>query len=470
MDKMNLGLIGVGVMGQNLTLNIERHGFSVAVYDRLPEKITEFLQGKARGKRIQGAHTLETFLQQLERPRRIIVLVNAGKPVDDVIETMKPHLEKGDIIIDGGNSFFMDTERRAAALEPEGIYLVGCGVSGGEEGALKGPSLMPGGAQAAYEIIAPVLTQIAAQVDGEPCCTYIGPRGAGHYVKMVHNGIEYAIMQVIGETYDLLKTVIGLSAPEIASVFREWNETAELNSYLFEITSKVLAKIDPDTQKPLVDFILDTAEQKGTGKWTSQNAFDLGVPIPTINAAVEARMLSSFKEQRKMAAQILQGPTIRASNAKSSFMNDARDALHASMIVSYAQGMALMHAASHEHQYDLKLDEIAALWRGGCIIRAKMLEPIRKAFQKSPGLANLVIDEYFSRALSRLHEPWRRAVQAATQNGIPVMAMSASLAYYDAYRRERLPANLLQAQRDYFGAHTYRRIDKEGVFHTQWEA
>ena len=467
-DKMNFGLIGVGVMGQNLTLNIERNGFSVAVYDRVPEKVTEFLQGKAKGKRIAGAPSVEAFLQQLDRPRRIILLVNAGKPVDDVLDHLEPWLEKGDVVIDGGNSFFMDTERRALGLERNGIYFVGSGISGGEEGALKGPSIMPGGAKEAYDLIAPVLTKIAAQVDGKPCCAYMGPRGAGHYVKMVHNGIEYAIMQLICETYDIIRSGMGLSAPEISLLFKEWNRT-ELNSYLFEVTSKVLSKMDAGTNKPLVDFILDTAEQKGTGKWTSQNAFDLGIPIPTINAAVESRMLSSFKDQRKSASRTLRGPAPRSPGGESKLVTDVRDALHASIIVSYAQGMSLLQASSAEYKYDLKLGKIAEIWRGGCIIRAKILEPIRAAFAKTPSPANMMMDEYFSSKLNELHEQWRRAVGMAVENGIPTMAMSASLAYYDAYRRERLPANLLQAQRDYFGAHTYRRIDKEGIFHTQWD-
>lgn len=468
MEKMNFGLIGVGVMGQNLTLNIERNGFSVAVYDRATGKVTEFLQAKACGKRISGALTVQEFMGQLERPRRIIVLVNAGKPVDDVIGGLKPFLEQGDIVIDGGNSLFIDTERRSAELEKDGVYFVGSGVSGGEEGALKGPAIMPGGTREAYEIIAPILTKIAAHVGPDPCCAYMGPRGAGHYVKMVHNGIEYAIMQLICETYDVMKKAVGLSAPETALIFKEWNDT-ELNSYLLEITSTILSKLDDETRKPIVDLILDTAEQKGTGKWTSQNAFDLGVPIPTINAAVEARMLSSFKEQRRSASRILTGPVVTPADGQSSLLNDLRDALHASIIVSYAQGMALLQAASAEYKYDLRLDRIASIWRGGCIIRAKILEPIRDAFTKSPKLANMMTDPYFSVTLNRLQGAWRRTVEHAAGNGIPVIAMGVSLAYFDAYRCERLPANLLQAQRDYFGAHTYRRVDTEGIFHTKWE-
>jgi 6-phosphogluconate dehydrogenase len=468
MDKINLGLIGIGVMGQNLTLNIERNGFSVAVYDREIDRIKTFLQGKAKGKRIIGSTSIDEFLKQLERPRRIILLVNAGKPVDDVIESMKQNLENGDLIIDGGNSYFMDTERRCAALEEEGIYFIGSGVSGGEEGALKGPSIMPGGAPDAYNLIKPVFTKIAAHINDEPCCAYIGPRGAGHYVKMIHNGIEYAIMQLICEAYDIIKTIFGHSASEIGYIFKEWN-TGDLNSYLFEISHKVLLKVDEDKNEPLVDLILDTAEQKGTGIWTSQNAFDVGIPIPTINAAVESRILSSFKEQRKAAANLLKGPVIGKMKDGTSFLNDVRSALYASIIISYAQGMALLGAASKEYKYDLKLDKIAKIWRGGCIIRSKILDPIHNAYQKSPSLENMMTDNYFSTQLNILNIPLRRTVATAVKAGIPIMAMSASLAYYDAYRSNRLPANLLQAQRDYFGAHTYRRIDKEGVFHTIWE-
>ena len=469
MSKMNVGLIGVGVMGQNLALNIERNGFSVAVFDRVPEKVTDFLKGKATGKRIIGSSTVEEFLGQLELPRRIILLVNAGKPVDDVIDGLSVNLSKGDVVFDGGNSFFLDTERRTAALEKKGIFFIGSGVSGGEEGALKGPAIMPGGSRQAYDLIAPILTKIAARVGNDPCCAYIGPRGAGHYVKMIHNGIEYAIMQLICETYDILRTGLGLSGPEIGLIFRSWNETEGLGSYLFEITSNVLSRMDSKTGRPLVDLILDTAEQKGTGKWASQNAFDLGIPIPTINAAVESRMLSSFKQERMHASAILRGPAPLPKNGTSSLVSETRDALHASIIVSYAQGMALLKAASAEYKYELRLDQIAGLWRGGCIIRSQLLEPISRAFQKSPSLNNLMIDEYFSATLNSTQEHWRNTVQSSAKAGIPVLAMGASLSYYDAYRRMQLPANLLQAQRDYFGAHTYRRIDTEGAFHTEWE-
>ncbi|MFQ6617196.1 MAG: NADP-dependent phosphogluconate dehydrogenase [Fidelibacterota bacterium] len=468
MNRNDFGLIGLAVMGQNLVLNIERNGFSVAVFNRTAEKTKEFLNRRAKGKKIVGTYSIEEFVKLLERPRRIIIMVKAGKPVDELIANLKPYLNRDDILIDAGNSFFKDTERRAAALENKGIRYVGMGVSGGEEGALKGPSIMPGGPKDAYRIIEPVITKIAARVNGENCCTYIGPGGAGHYTKMVHNGIEYGIMQLICETYDILRTGLGLSAGESSDVFGEWN-TAELNSYLIEITVKVLSRIDPETNKPLVDLILDTAGQKGTGKWTSQNAFDLGVPVPTINAAVEARILSAHREERLSAARILRGPKRTFAGGKTDIISVLKDALHASIITSYAQGMALLRAASIEYGYGMKPDEIAKIWRGGCIIRAKMLEEIRTAYRKNPSLANLMVDQYFSEKLNALQENWRSAVNSAVQLGIPCPAMSASLNYFDAYRQKRLPANLLQAQRDYFGAHTYQRIDMEGVFHTIWE-
>ncbi len=401
-------------------------------------------------------------------PRRIVVLVNAGKPVDDVIASLKPHLSKGDVVIDGGNSFFHDTERRNAELSAAGVHFIGSGVSGGEEGALNGPSLMPGGAREAYDLVAPVLTSIAAHVNGEPCCAYIGPRGAGHYVKMVHNGIEYAIMQLICETYDILRSRFGFSASQCADVFEQWNAT-ELNSYLFEITIKVLRTMDAETGKPLVEMILDTAEQKGTGKWTSQNAFDLGVPIPTINAAVESRMLSGLKVERVAAAPLLHGPTTKSVSGTAEQVSALRDALHGSIIASYAQGMALLRAASAEYHYDLRLNEIAALWRGGCIIRAKILAPIMQAFSRTPALVNLMVDPAFAGVLNAAAPGWRSTVAIAVSGGTPVLAMAASLSYFDGYRTERLPANLLQGQRDFFGAHTYKRIDKEGTFHTHWE-
>jgi len=465
---MEFGLVGAGVMGQNLALNIERNGFSLAVYDRVHEKLREFLRGKAQGKRIAGADSPGAFIEQLERPRRIILLVNAGGPVDDVIERLTPRLEPGDIIIDGGNSLFADTERRCEELAKKGIRFAGCGVSGGEEGALKGPAIMPGCEKEAYDLIAPMLTRIAAHVEGEPCCAYMGPRGAGHYVKMIHNGIEYAIMQLIAEAYDILRSAAHLSAPEIGGLFEEWGNSVELNSYLFEITAKALKKVEAETGRPLVDLILDTAEQKGTGKWTRQNALDVGVAVPSIDAAVESRMLSSLKSQRKDAAKVLTRSTTAPVEA-AVLIPCVRDALHASIIVSYAQGLAQLRTGSAEYKYGLNLAEIAKIWRGGCIIRSAMLEPIRKAFTAKPDLPNLMLDAVFSARLLALQENWRSAVQTAIGAGIPVLAMSASLGYFDAYRREYMPANLLQAQRDFFGAHGYRRLDREGVFHTQWE-
>ena len=468
MQKQDFGLVGVGVMGQNLTLNIESHGHSVAVYDRDTKKVSDFLSGKAKGKNIVGAVDIADFVARLTVPRRIIILVNAGKPVDDVIAGLRPHLTKGDVVIDGGNSFFQDTERRYADLATTGIQFIGSGVSGGEEGALKGPSLMPGGAREAYDHVAPILTSIAARVNGEPCCAYIGPRGAGHFVKMVHNGIEYGIMQLICETYDVLRSRFGLTPPQAADVFEKWNAT-ELNSYLFEITVKVLREIDPETGKPLVDLILDTAEQKGTGKWTSQNAFDLGVPIPTINAAVVGRILSGLKTERVAASSILRKAQGAATKPAADQVDALRDALHCSIITAYAQGMALLRAASNDYHYDLKFHEIAALWRGGCIIRSKLLSLIMDAFQKTPDLVNLMVGSSFAAILNAKETSWRKTVSAAVEAGVPVIAMAASLSYFDAYRTGRLPANLLQGQRDYFGAHTYKRIDKEGVFHTHWQ-
>ena len=464
----DFGLIGVGVMGQNLTLNIERHGHSVAVYDREAKKVTDFLSGKAKGKNIVGADDMAGFIAHLTVPRRIVMLVNAGKPVDDVIAALKPHLQKGDVVIDGGNSFFQDTERRSADLAAAGVHFIGSGVSGGEEGALNGPSLMPGGAREAYDLVAPILLSIAARVNNEPCCAYIGPRGAGHYVKMVHNGIEYGIMQLICETYDILRSRFGYSPVRAAEVFEQWNAT-ELNSYLFEITSKVLRAVDPETGKPLVDLILDTAEQKGTGKWTSQNAFDIGVPIPTINAAVVGRIVSGMKQERVAASAILHRRSGGEPKGSADQVDALRDALHSSIITTYAQGMALLRAASAEYHYDLKFHEIAALWRGGCIIRSKLLSLIMDAYRQNPGLVNLMIDPAFAGILNAKESAWRRTVGMAVEAGIPAIAMCASLSYFDAYRTERLPANLLQGQRDFFGAHTYKRIDKDGVFHTHWQ-
>jgi 6-phosphogluconate dehydrogenase len=461
------GLIGLAVMGENLVLNLERNGFTMAVYNRTAEKTKAFLAGRASGRKISGAFTMQEFAAMLERPRKILVMVKAGKAVDDLLAQILPHVAPGDIIIDAGNSFYHDTERRASELQQRGIRYMGMGVSGGEEGALRGPSIMPGGPSDAYEIIAPAMTKIAARVNGDPCCSYIGPGGSGHYVKMVHNGIEYGIMQVICEVYDVMRRGAGLSAAEAGAVFSEW-DAGDLNSFLIEITGKVLGKTDAETGQPLVDYILDTAEQKGTGKWTSQNALDLGVALPTINAAVEARIVSADKNLRVKASQILHGPAGTRSDRKET-LRLLHDALLGSMIVSYAQGLALICAASKEYSYKLRPDEIAKIWRGGCIIRARLLEPMRIAYRSNPELANLMFDEFFSSALNGCADRWRKAVQLAAGLGIPTPAMSASLSYFDSYRMESLPTNLLQAMRDYFGAHTYRRIDRDGIFHTQWE-
>lgn len=466
-NSYQFGLVGLAAMGQNLALNVESRGYSVAVYNRTAERTREFVEARADGLRILPTYSVEGLVEALERPRRIMLMVKAGSPVDETIQGLVPHLDKGDLIIDGGNSFFPDTERRSRELAEAGILYIGTGVSGGEEGALKGPSIMPGGAPEAYALVEEIFQAIAAKVEDEPCVTYIGPGGAGHYVKMVHNGIEYGDMQLIAETYDILHRGLGLSAPELRDLFATWNQ-GELASYLIEITAHIFAKTDAETGRPLVDMILDEAAQKGTGKWTSQNALDLGIPTPTINAAVEGRLLSALKQERLVAAQALAGPRTRYAGDRHALVEDLRQALYASKICSYAQGMALLRAASAEYDYNLRLDELARIWRGGCIIRARLLWPIREAFQKDPDLPNLLLAPEFKEAVESRQEAWRHAVKAAADLGIPCPAMSASLAYFDAYRSERLPANLIQAQRDYFGAHTYKRTDQPGTFHTEW--
>jgi 6-phosphogluconate dehydrogenase len=468
MGKANFGLVGMAVMGQNLALNIERNSFSVAVYNRTAARTEEFMAGPAKGKSIRAAYTVEDLADMLEKPRKIMLMVKAGVPVDATIAQLKPYLEPGDLIIDGGNSFFGDTERRAKELAEAGINYIGSGVSGGEYGALWGPSLMPGGPREAYDLIEPVFTAIAAKVNGAPCVTYIGPRGSGHYVKMVHNGIEYGDMQLIAESYDILKRIGGLSAVELHQVFAEWNE-GELESYLIEITADIFAKIDDETSQPLVEVILDEAKQKGTGKWTSQSALDLGAPTPTINAAVESRIVSAYKAERVAASQMLSGPQIKFGDARAALIRDMRDALYAAKICSYAQGFALLQVASEEYDYNLSYGEIARIWRGGCIIRAAFLDDIRAAFERKPDLSNLLMDPEFGEAVQQRQGALRRVIQTAVTNGVPCLAFSSALAYFDAYRTARLPANLTQAQRDYFGAHTYRRIDKEGSFHTEWQ-
>jgi 6-phosphogluconate dehydrogenase len=467
MDKYDIGLIGLAVMGENLVLNMERNGFSVAVYNRTAERTQTFAAGRAQGKKIKPCYSLQELADSLTKPRKVMLMVKAGDPVDEVIGQLKPVLEPGDLIIDGGNSFFKDTERRAAALAQDKINYIGTGVSGGEEGALWGPAIMPGGQPEAYKLVEPIFTAIAAKAEGEPCVTYIGPRGAGHYVKMVHNGIEYGDMQLIAEAYDILHRALKLSAQELHDIFAEWNE-GELKSYLIEITRDIFAKIDEETGQPLVELILDEAQQKGTGKWTSQNALDLGAPLHTINAAVESRIISAYKAERVAASKVLYGPVAQYTGERAQLIRDVRNALYASKICSYAQGLALLSAASKEYDYNLNLGAIAKIWRGGCIIRAQFLNDITAAYQRNPQLTNLLLDPYFKEAILTRQASLRRVVQTAVGLGIPCLAMSASLAYFDAYRSERLPANLTQAQRDYFGAHTYRRIDKEGVFHTEW--
>ncbi len=466
-DKNDIGLIGLAVMGQNLVLNMESKGFSVAVFNRTASKTEDFAKGTAQGKCILATYSIRELVNALERPRKVMLMVKAGQAVDDFIGQLLPHLEKGDLIIDGGNSFFGDTIRRNKALSEKGILYIGTGVSGGEEGALLGPSIMPGGQKEAYDLVAPILTKIAAHVKKDSCCTYIGADGAGHYVKMVHNGIEYGDMQLITEAYLIMKNVLGMSAEEMHRVFSEWNE-AELDSYLIEITANILGRTDPETGQPLVEMILDKAGQKGTGKWTSQSALDLGVSTPTIAEAVFARCISAVKDERVTASAILTGPTTQFKGNGERFVKDIRKALYASKICSYAQGFALMRAASEEHSWDLKFGEIAMIWRGGCIIRAQFLQRIKKAFDRDPDLKNLLIDPYFTKMIHRSQKAWRRVVSKSVDLGIPIPAFSSALSYFDSYRQERLGANLLQAQRDYFGAHTYQRTDKEGTFHTEW--
>ena len=467
MQKCDMGLIGLAVMGQNLVLNIERNGYSVAVYNRTGARTKEFLADEAKGKRIVGCMTLPELVDALETPRKVMLMVKAGDPVDQTIAALTPLLDKGDLIIDGGNSFYKDTERRALALAEQGINYIGTGVSGGESGALWGPSIMPGGQPDAYAMMADILAAIAAKVDGDPCVTYLGPRGAGHYVKMVHNGIEYGDMQLIAEAYDILHRALDLSAKELHEIFDAWNE-GELKSYLIEITRDIFDTYDPETGQPMVDVILDEAKQKGTGKWTSQDALDLGAPTPTINAAVESRIISGYKTERVAASAELIGPSLDYAGGRDALVQDVRNALFAAKICSYAQGMGLLKAASEEYDYDLNYGEIAKLWRGGCIIRAQFLNDITEAYESNPGLTNLLLDPYFKEAILTRQEALRRVVTTAVALGIPCLALSSALAYFDAYRTARLPANLTQAQRDYFGAHTYRRLDKEGSFHTEW--
>lgn len=463
----DIGLIGLAVMGENLVLNMAGKGFQVAVFNRTTARVEEFIKGAAANLPVKGTYSLAEFAAALQRPRRVMLMVKAGKPVDDMIEQVLPHLEAGDIIIDGGNSFFQDTRRRYTALAAKKIRFVGMGVSGGEEGALHGPSLMPGGDFEAYQDIAPMFTKIAAQVADGPCCSHVGPDGAGHYVKMVHNGIEYSDMQLIGEAYHILRQAGGFSAVELHKIFAAWNE-GPLDSYLIEITRDIMAVMDPDTGRPLVEMILDKAGQKGTGKWTSQNALDLGVPTPAITEAVFARCMSAIKEERLRASTLLSGPGGQWEGERQTLVQAVHDALYASKICSYAQGFSLLRAAGEEYGWKLQFGEIALLWRGGCIIRARFLDKIRDAFARDAQLPNLMLDPFFRDVLAKAQGPWRLVLKTCRDLGIPTPAFNASLDYYDAYRQAVLPANLIQAQRDYFGAHTYERVDKPGTFHTEW--
>ena len=469
-EKADIGLIGLAVMGENLVLNMERHGFRTAVFNRHTDKVDAFIGGRGAGKNIVGCHSMEELCASVRSPRKIMLMVKAGKPVDELIGQLIPHLDPGDILIDGGNSFFLDTIRRTEYLAVRGVHFIGAGISGGEEGALHGPSIMPGGAPAAWQELKPLLQTIAAKVEnGQPCCEWVGNDGAGHYVKMVHNGIEYGDMQLICEAYWILKNILNLQAGELHEVFADWNR-GELNSYLIEITRDIFAQSDPDTGKPVVDIILDTAGQKGTGKWTSQSALDLGAPAPTVAEAVFSRCLSAVKEERVAASKVIKGITKEFTGDKKAFIESVRKALYASKICSYAQGFQLMKLAAKEYNWDLQYGEIALLWRGGCIIRATFLEKIKAAFDKDPELANLLMDDFFRQAIDDCQQAWREVVAQAVLCGVPVPAFSSALAYFDGYRSGNLPANLLQAQRDYFGAHTYERLDhpRGEFFHTNW--
>ncbi|MBY0456396.1 MAG: NADP-dependent phosphogluconate dehydrogenase [Gemmataceae bacterium] len=471
-----IGVIGLAVMGENLVLNLADHGASVAVYNRTAERTRKFSEGAAAGRPVHPTYSLAEMAGRLERPRRVLLMVKAGPPVDAVLEELVPHLEPGDLVIDGGNSHFRDTERRAERLAERGLHYVGMGISGGEEGARHGPSLMPGGPRPAYEQLEPILKRIAAQTDSGPCVTHVGVRGAGHLVKMVHNGIEYGDMQLIAEAYDLLRHGAGIPPAQLAEVFDRWNQ-GELRSYLIEITARVVAfPDDQGTGDVLIDRIDDRAGQKGTGKWTTQAALDLGVPVPTITAAVDARLLSSLKDERRKAAEVYRGAAGRAGPAAypgapvpaKEVVNEARQGLYAAKVCSYAQGFALLATASRAYGYGLDLGEIARVWKGGCIIRAALLDRIRAAFRADPGLPNLLLDPGFAREITERLGAWRHMAWRAQQWGIPAPTLSASLAYFDGYRSPRLPANLLQAKRDYFGAHTYERTDSPGIFHTDW--
>ena len=469
MSKQQIGVVGMAVMGRNLALNIESRGYSVSIFNRSSSKTDEVI-ALHPDKKLVPTYTVEEFVNSLEKPRRILLMVKAGEATDKTIQSLLPHLDKGDILIDGGNTFFQDTIRRNEMLANSGINFIGTGVSGGEEGALKGPAIMPGGQKDAYELVAPILEEIAAKADdGAPCVTYVGPNGAGHYVKMVHNGIEYGDMQLIAESYDILRRVGGLSVEETAEVFKSWN-TGELDSYLIEITADILTKKDPETGKPMVEVIMDTAGNKGTGKWTSQSALDLGVPLPLITESVFARYISTLKEEREVASKELSPIKVPdlSNTEKQALIESVRKGLYFSKIMSYAQGFAQMRVASEEFDWNINYGEIAKIFRAGCVIRAQFLQKITDAFERDPELKNLLLDKYFLYVTESYQEAVREVVVTAVQAGIPVPTFSSALAYYDSYRSEVLPANLIQAQRDYFGAHTYNRVDKPGVFHFEW--
>jgi len=469
MKQSDIGLIGLAVMGQNLVLNMNDHGYKVAVYNRTVSKVDDFINGNAKGTKIVGAYSIEELVKALKRPRRVMLLVKAGDPVDAFIDLLIPHMEKGDIIIDGGNSNYNDTIRRVEYVESKGLLYIGTGVSGGEEGARFGPSIMPGGSKGAWPHVKEIFQSIAAKVDdGAPCCEWVGENGAGHYVKMVHNGIEYGDMQLICEAYDIMKNLLGMSYPEMHGIFATWNE-GKLDSYLIEITRDILGYQDEDDEYA-VEKILDTAGQKGTGKWTAISALEMGVPLTLISEAVLARFLSALKEDRVKASKILTGPEPRVVGSKEEILHSLHDALYSSKIISYAQGFMLMRSAAKEYNWKLNYGGIALMWRGGCIIRSAFLGKIKEAYDKNPELENLLLDEYFKGEIDKAQTGWRHVIAAAVASGIPVPAMSSALAFYDGYRTERLPANLLQAQRDYFGAHTYQRVDKprSEFFHTNW--
>jgi len=468
-EKADIGLIGLAVMGENLVLNMESKGFTVAVYNRTTEKVDKFMNGRGAGKNFIGCHTIEELTANLERPRKVMMLVKAGNPVDALIEQIIPHLEEGDIIIDGGNSHFPDTMRRTEYVESKGLRYIGTGVSGGEEGALHGPSMMPGGTPEAWPFVKDIFQSIAAKVeDGTPCCDWVGENGAGHFVKMVHNGIEYGDMQIITEAYQIMKDLLGMNYDEMHDVFAEWNK-GDLDSYLIEITRDILGYRD-EQGEPLVEKILDTAGQKGTGKWTGISALDLGIPLTLIGEAVFARCLSAQKDLRVTASKALSGPKANFDGDREQFLKDLKDALYGAKIISYAQGYDLMREAAKEHNWNLNYGGIALMWRGGCIIRSKFLGDIKKAYDKNGDLENLLLDDFFKGKIEAAQEGWRRVVATAVMNGVPAPAMTTALNYFDGFRSERLPANLLQAQRDYFGAHTYERVDKPRgeFFHTNW--